>query len=178
MNILITGNPGIGKTTAIKKMVQYLGKEKACGFWSEEIRESDRRVGFAIYTLDGKTAQLAHVNLKSGPRVGKYLVNIEGIQQYIIPALVDAREKRSWIIIDEIASMELKCDQFASEVRRCLDTGRVIGTLQLRSGSFQDEVRRRPDVLLLHMTHENREEIPDKVLRILESATSSFSPEV
>lgn len=53
MNLLITGRPGIGKTTLIKKISKRILKN-AVGFYTEEIRINDQRWGFKIKTLDGK----------------------------------------------------------------------------------------------------------------------------
>jgi nucleoside-triphosphatase len=163
-NVVLTGRPGIGKSTVIKKIVNALEPDSVDGFWSAEIRENNRRVGFSINTLSGETGILAHVNLKSGPRVGKYGVNIGDLESLAIPTLVKARELDKIIVIDEIASMELYSSQFAPEVRRCLDTGRVLATLQQRRGSFQDEVRARNDVELIEITLVNRNFLPQEVL--------------
>ncbi|MHA2027176.1 MAG: nucleoside-triphosphatase [Candidatus Thorarchaeota archaeon] len=140
-NILLTGRPGIGKTTAIRKITESLAPNKTRGFLSFEIRESGRRVGFAIETLSGKRGTLAHVDLNTGLRVSKYQVSVEDIETIIIPELREARESSNLIIIDEIAKMELFSKLFAPEVRRCLDTRRVLGTIQERRGPFLDEVR-------------------------------------
>jgi nucleoside-triphosphatase len=163
-NIVLTGRPGIGKSTVIRKIVHALKRDSVDGFWSAEIRERNRRVGFSINTLSGKIGILAHVDLKRGPRVGKYRVNIGDIESVAIPTLVRAREHGKIIIIDEIASMELYSPQFAPEVRMCLDTGRVIATLQQRRGGFQDEVRARTDVHLIEITLENRDSLVVEVL--------------
>jgi len=38
MKIILTGEPGIGKTTIIKKLLQRLGN-RVIGFWTEEVRD-------------------------------------------------------------------------------------------------------------------------------------------
>ena len=166
-NILLTGRPGIGKTTALRSIVNGLDPNSVSGFWSREIREKGQRIGFAIETLSGKIGTLAHVDLKYGPKVSKYRVNIEDIDSIIVPELEMARESGRFIIIDEIAKMELFSDNFADEVRRCLDTKRVIGTIQERKLPFLDEVRTRSDVTLLELTISNRNQIPFRVLKLL-----------
>ena len=166
-NILLTGRPGIGKTTAIRKIAEELTPNIARGFLSYEIREQGKRVGFAIETLSGIKGTLAHVNLKTGFKISKYHVSVEDIDSIIIPELEEARESNSLIIIDEIAKMELFSKFFAPEVRRCLDTGRVLGTIQERRSPFLDEVRQRSDVRILELTLSNRDDIPTQILGVL-----------
>lgn len=168
MNILLTGKPGVGKSTIIQKVLESIGTTRAAGFWTLEIRIKGRRVGFSIQTVDGVVGTLAHVNGTDGPRVGKYVVSVPHIDEVAIPALQRARNSDCIIIIDEIASMELKSAAFAPEVRKCLDTGRVLGTLQLRKGEFQDEVRSRPDVRIINATYENRDVLPAQILKLLQ----------
>jgi len=166
-NLLLTGRPGVGKTTLIRAVVEKLGPSKAGGFWSKEIRESGRRVGFSIETLSGQTGVLAHCGLSSGPRLGRYVVNIKDIEEIAVPSLVSARESDKLIIIDEIAKMELFSREFAHEVRRCLDNRRVIATIQQRREKFLDEVRARKDVRLLELTVSNRKEMPRRIIALL-----------
>ena len=104
-NVLLTGKPGTGKTTAIRRIVDQLKPRSMGGFWSREIREEGRRVGFAIETLSGKIGTLAHVDLKYGPKVSKYRVNIEDIDSIIVPELEMARESGRFIIIDETGDL-------------------------------------------------------------------------
>jgi len=163
-NIVLTGRPGIGKSTLIRRVIQALDPESVGGFWSSEIRENNRRVGFSLITLSGERGVLAHVDLRRGPRVGKYCVNIEDLEAIAIPALARARVRGQIIVIDEIASMELYSPQFAPEVRRCLDMGRVLATLQQRRSGFQDEVRTREDIYLIEVKLENRDTLPQEVL--------------
>ncbi len=48
-NILITGPPRSGKSTLIEKLVRRIGRP-ATGFFTREIREGGKRVGFSIDT--------------------------------------------------------------------------------------------------------------------------------
>jgi nucleoside-triphosphatase len=166
-NILVTGRPGIGKSTVIKKVVDALGPSEVEGFWTSEVRQGTKRVGFGISTLDGQTGLLAHANLMSGPRIGRYIVNVSDIDRVIIPVLRHARETEKTIVIDEIASMELISPGFAPEVRKCLDTRRVLGTLQQRGGNFVQEVRARSDVSVIELTSDNRDLMHQTILSLL-----------
>ncbi|MCX5868585.1 MAG: hypothetical protein NT009_14105 [Proteobacteria bacterium] len=66
-NLLLTGRPGIGKTTAIIKTVKLLSLSgiRPHGFFTEEIRESGKRTGFQIQTLEGRTGTLSHLDQES-----------------------------------------------------------------------------------------------------------------
>ena len=49
--ILLTGPPGCGKTTAVRRIVGTLQGAKVAGFYTEEIREAGQRKGFRMEVL-------------------------------------------------------------------------------------------------------------------------------
>ena len=59
-HLLLTGVPGVGKTTVVKRVAAALAGQKIAGFYTEEVRERGQRVGFRIVTLEGEQATLAH----------------------------------------------------------------------------------------------------------------------
>jgi len=67
--ILLTGRPGCGKTTLIKRVVDELALP-AAGFYTEEIRQRGERVGFKIITLSGEEAVFADVDFRTPQRLG------------------------------------------------------------------------------------------------------------
>ncbi len=77
--VLLTGRPGCGKTTLIKRVVSELARP-AGGFYTEEIRAHGERLGFKIITLDGQEALLAHVDFKTPERVGKYGLDLSALE--------------------------------------------------------------------------------------------------
>jgi nucleoside-triphosphatase len=158
MNILITGKPGVGKTTLIRTVIQdYQNVE---GFFTKEIRKARKRVGFEIETLGGKKGVLAHVDIKSPFHVSKYNVNLKDIEEICVPSLkVDA----DLIVIDEIGKMELFSEKFRQKVIQALNTGKVIATIMERSHPFTDQIKARRDSKLFVVTRENRE----KLIRVL-----------
>jgi len=114
MIISLTGRPGIGKTTAIKRIIEKL-KDRAVGFYTEEIRhpETKKRLGFKVITTDGNEGILAEKFKPSKFKVGSYGVNVEDFENLVIPVLEKAfKERDKIIVIDEIGKMELFSDKF------------------------------------------------------------------
>ena len=117
---VITGKPSVGKTSVIKKIIPLLGTS-AGGFFTEEIRVMDRRMGFRIVTLDGEEGIMAHVDFNSNYKVGKYRVDLDSFEKVAIPALEKAVMDKSIIVIDEIGKMELFSTKFRELVCNILD---------------------------------------------------------
>ncbi|MGB3904128.1 MAG: nucleoside-triphosphatase, partial [Anaerolineae bacterium] len=109
--ILLTGRPGVGKTTVIKKALDRL-EGRAGGFYTAEIRESGRRQGFKIVTLDGQEGILSHVDIRGQPRVSRYGVNLGDLEEVGVAALRRAIAEADLIVVDEIGKMELFSEAF------------------------------------------------------------------
>ena len=166
---LLTGLPGTGKTTLIKEVVKTLGS-KAGGFYTEEVRSGGTREGFRIVTLDGKTALLAHVDIRSEYRVGKYSVDIAGLEKVGVEALKEAARQREVVVIDEIGRMELFSASFKNTVREIIDRGRkVLGTVLLKSDPWADTIKQKPQVQLLVVTRNNHREILEQIKKWLQT---------
>ncbi len=162
-NILLTGRPGVGKTTLVKRVVELLNTDVG-GFYTEEIRTGESRLGFKIKTFTGEERILAHLAYKSPFRVGKYGVDIEALEEVAVPALQEAIAQSQLIVVDEIGRMELYSERLRQTVLQALDSPKpVLGVIQNRQGGFLDQIRRRNDVLLLTITGENRDSLVAKV---------------
>ncbi|MCS7198035.1 MAG: NTPase [Candidatus Bipolaricaulota bacterium] len=121
MRIAITGAPGSGKSTLCKRLIEALASVKIGGILTQDIREGRERVGFKILDLlTGQRGVLAHRSLTSGPRVGRYRVNLTDIERIAVPALERALCEAQLIVIDEIAPMELHSPRFIEAVTRVL----------------------------------------------------------
>jgi len=177
MNILITGHPGVGKTTIIRRVLQGL-EDRIGGFTTQEIRRGGRRVGFSIRAVDtGQEGVLAHIDISGPFRVGHYGVNTADMERVGVLALRRAIESADLIVMDEIGRMENYCPSFQSEVIRALDAPQdVLGTLQMRSAPFLDRIRRRRDVSVRLVTGENRQSMPESLLALLKRDRSGGSP--
>ena len=81
--ILITGLPGVGKTTLVKSIVSDLDSTTVTGFYTEEIRNRGVRQGFELRAVNGDRKILSHVNISSPWRVGKYKIDVTGFDIFL-----------------------------------------------------------------------------------------------
>jgi len=169
---LLTGRPGIGKTSLIKEVATQM-KGKAGGFCTEEIRTHGVREGFRLVTLDGEEAVLAHVNIHSPYRVSKYGVDINGLEQVGVPALLKAAEQSDLVIVDEIGKMELFSAKFREAVSQAIDSGkRVLGTIMLNPNPWADAIKHRPQVNVITVTRDNYRQVLEQLLHWLKATES------
>ncbi|MEM1689967.1 MAG: nucleoside-triphosphatase, partial [Thermofilaceae archaeon] len=83
VNVLVTGRPGIGKTTLVMRVVEEIRNHgfKVGGFISREERAGGSRIGFILIDLaTGEQAYLARVGT-GAPRIGKYVVLVDNLKQ-------------------------------------------------------------------------------------------------
>ena len=166
-NILITGNPGVGKTTIIKKLAENL-HPIAGGFLTEEIRERGTRVGFAIKDVhSGRQGILSHIKTKSRFRVGKYGVNVEEFESVGVKALEDALVREGVVIIDEIGKMELFSDLFRQMLVRVFESPHpVIATIRKKKNPFVATLKNRPDTIVFEVTTHNRDALTGEIVKM------------
>ncbi len=164
--LLLTGRPGVGKTTVIKRIAAELG-DLAGGFYTEEIRAPDgRREGFRLVTLDGDEAVMAHTNLRGHehPSVSRYGVNVEAIEKVGASAVRQAVASRRVVIVDEIGKMELYSRAFQRVVTEAVASqSPVLATAMSRSHPWVDELKEKRQVEVWVVTAENRDRIPQRV---------------
>jgi nucleoside-triphosphatase len=165
-NILIQGEPGVGKTTLLCTIADSISNRRIGGFFTREIREKGVRVGFRIDTYDNQSGTLSHIAYTTGPRVGKYRVDVSAFEKIGVQALKKALEDADVILIDEIGKMELYSEKFKEAVLRCLDSPKpLVATVMSRSYPFVDQIKVRQDVELMRVTFENRNSIADQLIR-------------
>ncbi|XP_027452499.2 cancer-related nucleoside-triphosphatase isoform X2 [Zalophus californianus] len=97
-HVFLTGPPGVGKTTLIQKASEVLKSSgvPVDGFYTEEVRQGGRRIGFDVVTLSGMRGVLSRIGSEPPPgkrecRVGQYVVDLTSFEHLALPVLRNVR---------------------------------------------------------------------------------------
>jgi nucleoside-triphosphatase len=171
--LLVTGAPGVGKTTLIRAVVAALPRRSG-GFVTEEIREEGQRVGFRVRSLDGAEAVLAHVRGVRGPRVGRFQVDVASFERVGVGALEAATREADLVVVDEIGKMELCSARFVTALEAALDSPKpLLGTVLQAPHPWVDALKRRSNVELYRLSERNRADLQDALLARLAAGAHS-----
>lgn len=173
-----------GKTTLIQKASEALKSSgvPVDGFYTEEVRQGGRRIGFDVVTLSGMRGPLSRIGSTPPPgkrecRVGQYVVDLTSFEQLALPVLRTAGSNspgQRVCVIDEVGKMELFSQPFIQAVRQTLSTpGTVIlGTIPVPKGkplALVEEIRTRNDVKVLSVTKDNRNHLLPEIVACVQS---------
>jgi len=158
-NILITGLPGVGKTTFVINLARELKGLSLAGFYTTEIREKGQRKGFELVSLDGKRSILSHVDIRSDCRVGRNGVDVNGFEVFL-DSLGLTHSDADLLVLDEIGKMECHSHKFRNMLTTLLDSRKpLVATISLRGEGVISEVKRRSDIMIFDLTPGNRESL-------------------
>lgn len=159
--IAITGSPGVGKSTVLRNVLKQLTCTYG-GMVSADIRVKGERVGFEIRDIaTGRQGILAHREGR-GPRLGKYHVNLEDLNNIGVSAIRNALGSRL-VVIDEIGPMELKSLEFIKAVGEALDSDKSMLVVLHQKSSHPIAERIRKEFEVYTVTQENRESIAAEI---------------
>ena len=171
LKLFITGDPGCGKTTVVRTVVERLRERvPLTGFLTGAVRAGERREGFAGTTLDGRTFVLADRSIGGDLRVGPYGVSLEGLESFGLASLVPAPDTRL-VVVDEVGKMELLSSKFRDRIAELLDSDvAVLGTVALHGVGFVRRLRNDPRVTLVRMRRHTSAAVAGDVVRRLQAA--------
>jgi nucleoside-triphosphatase len=171
-NILITGLPGCGKTSLIKDVTSSLTSFSISGFLTEEVRKGGKRVGFKIKTFKGGEGVLAHVEIRSKYKVGRYGVSLKDLEEMAVVEIKEGIRQGDLIVIDEIGKMELFSELFKEVVVCALESkSPVLGTISLQGRGFIQEIKSREDTEVVFLDRKNYPQVRDFIMEGLSTRT-------
>jgi len=139
--VVLTGRPGVGKTTLFLKVVNEIRRAGigVFGFYCPEVRDPTlrRRIGFRIVDLRTSNETWLAVdetlatklNFKVSrvglPRIGRYLVLIDEASKLMFQAIKRLSEQEKILAIDEVGPMELAVPGFREALMQSLNDVKV-----------------------------------------------------
>jgi len=170
--VFLTGEPGCGKTTVVRKVCELLGKSgrRLGGVVSGEVKVAGVRVGFSLEDLlTHERGVLAHINQSDGPRVGKYRVNLPDLQRVGVAAIERAITEADIVVVDEIGPMELHSEPFISAVHKAINAAKpLLCTIHKRaSHPLVSSIRSMFTQDILEVTTGNRNSLPQTLVERL-----------
>ncbi len=168
----------MGKTSIIFKIVNSIrcAGYDVGGMVSREVKEKGIRVGFELEDLKtGRKGWLAHKEICQGPRLGKYFVNMGDLDTVGVGAIQNSlmSTEINLIVIDEIGPMELLSKNFVNNVKKVIDSDKLLlGSIHRKSRHpLLDEIRTMSRTSIITINFENRDyihnDISSKIINLL-----------
>jgi nucleoside-triphosphatase len=177
---LLTGPPGIGKSTVVTKVIFSLRSEGHAvgGCLTKERREAGgrERVAFVLSDLmSGKEGELASIKGSLGPRVGKYRVNLATLSSIGAPSLTRAVAEADIIVIDEIGPMELTSTEFKRAAGECFASSKPLLAIvhQHLKDPLINSIREMTNKELIEVDLRNRDQLPQTLSQDILAALSA-----
>ena len=163
MNIFLTGNTQVGKSTLISRVLEVLPGVETSGFKTITAADVPGAVG-SVYIIPangdaGETGDFSRVGIRLGAGRGRKtypeVFDRRGVE------ILENAEKSRLVIMDEIGRMEADSPLFIARVKELLSCETpVFGVLRKEGDTpLQEYIRNSPDTRLFEVTEENREEL-------------------
>lgn len=173
-HIFLTGEIQVGKSTAIRKALDampFLTKDEIGGFLTVAGNRTVKTSGYVhIIAADGteqctKENAVFYRKFTNGSR--HFDVYTEVFDGHGVELLQNTAGKRL-ILMDEVGTAEKDCEQFHRQILETLSGDiPVLGVVQIRQGGFLDEIRNHPNVRVITVTKENRNSIPEQIIKAI-----------
>lgn len=150
--VLLTGKPGVGKSTLLRKVVNSLPEDELCGFLTEEVRgqavfgrdqiqiANGERIGFQLVSVNSPVkrkwlARRDDLYIPNSVQFGRWFVSLDNIA-YFVDNYLSTPKPGQTLILDEIGPMQCLNHNFMKRVERLLKGAeegdyKIIGTIKL-----------------------------------------------
>lgn len=180
MIVVITGRPGVGKSTVFNRVVSRLKDLglKIYGFYCPEVREGSRRIGFKIIDIHTNDQGWLAISMdkaiqmgfnRYSKRIGRYFVVYDEAKTIGINALRRIYSDPNGILgIDEIGPMELSIDELRKEIISAIMKSNKALLVVHRNLSDRDiiDIFKRRNALFYTVLESNREFIHDEIAKM------------
>ena len=170
MKILLSGEPGIGKSTILEKILIQcaLDNKNVRGCIVKERCNNGIRSGFKIHYLPShKKTLLACCNRKfSSQYVSKFSVNIDAIENELVPYIQHMSDdaESDFFIFDEIGRMQNLSPRFLPAIDSLLQVKQpLIATIVHENEIWSRKYKNNPDFLYFTATKQNRDSLPSLI---------------
>ncbi len=156
-NLLLTGAPGTGKTSLIRKLSEIFKEFNPTGFYTAEVVEDGAKSGILVFNLQGDGRVLAGTNLKSRYVVGRYRIDMKSFEN-LLDDVFSPEKKTSLYFVDGIDKVECQSRKFSKLIIELLNSDKpVVASIADKGTGIISEIKKRDDVKLLDITTDNRE---------------------
>jgi nucleoside-triphosphatase len=168
--VVITGPPGVGKTTLILRLLKAAPLTRVVGFYTQEFRQDRTRVGFEAVGLSTvRKVVLASTQCRTGLRVGKYGVDVQGFEQFLSQEFSSHWQTAQLLVVDEIGKMECLSARFVELMKAILASDRsLLATCAQRASGFPAQVRQRTALELITLSRATMESVYSDLLQRLQ----------
>jgi nucleoside-triphosphatase THEP1 len=175
MNVLLTGERQVGKTTVCKRVAELargLGRNPAGLLSLALLGEGDLPLAYyALMVSDGERRLLARANGDlNGPRTGRYSFDAD-VLSWVVDRLRGAISRScDLLIVDEIGPLELKQGKGLAPLLSDFFADGLPPLLLVVRPELADQLQKRLSGLLLRtftVTQENRQTLPNAIVQEL-----------
>lgn len=166
MKIILSGEPGIGKSTILEKVLAQckMHNKSVHGCIVKEVQSSGIRSGFKIHYLPSyKETLLACCKKRLSLKyISKFSVNLNAIEGELIPFMnhMSLDKVSDIFIFDEIGRMQNLSPGFLLAVDSLLSVKKpIIATIVHDDEIWARKYKNHPDYLHITVTHKNRDSL-------------------
>jgi len=164
-HVLITGQPGVGKSTLIRRVLEALHRPVAGYYTKKEPALADAALGDPIFIHRAGEPWRYEEENKVGYCKDCHTTMLPGSFDRFAPDLLLPVPENGVLVFDELGTLEAKETKFCDAIRTRLEgTIPIIAAVKQKDRPFLNEIRSHPNCTCFFITEENRETLFLEVL--------------